>query len=51
MKAVEAVKYISGLFEAFVGSLATIDDLCVNSDVVVATMTEEDANSDVVFRR
>jgi len=50
VEAVEAVQYIAGLFEAFIGFLATIGNLGVNADVVVTAVTEKDVNSNVMFR-
>jgi len=37
-------------FKALVGFLASVADLSVNSDVVVATVTKQHTGSDIVFR-
>ena len=51
MHTVEAVEDVACLFEAFVGFLAAVSDLGVDSDVVVAAVAEQDSDSDIMFRR
>ena len=51
VQAVKAVQDVACVFEAFVGFLAAVGDLGVDSDVVVAAVAEEDSDSDVMFRR
>jgi hypothetical protein len=51
VETVEAVQYVPKGFDAFIRFFGAIDDLSVNSNVVLTAVTENDMDTNVMFCR